>query len=286
MVTAGTLLSDPHCVGRAWLAPRSPDYVTPGSPRHSEVISPSKVAAIMGLSRWESAYRLWHRMKGLVPDEPESDRFMVGHAMELAAAYMYREDHPGWRVSLGEVQVQTDLFGFPAVATLDRRATKPVGRGNEHRVLEIKTTESLEDWGDQRTDQAPRDYTVQVIALMGFSGYTKHPAHLVLLGPRISQRHEYEIPFAEDIFEWVLEDCSIFYESLAKDDPPPLDNSVATYEARIELLDKMERAQHARIGDTIVARRQNSGRGSVALVSTGAELPDLVRPSPGPDTGG
>jgi hypothetical protein len=44
--------------------------------------------------------------------------------------------------------------------------------------------------------------------------------------------------------------------------------------ARIELLDKMERAQHARIGDTIVARRQNSGRGSVALVSTGAELPD------------
>jgi predicted phage-related endonuclease len=318
-----TDLHVPLCTGRSWVAPSSPDYVRPGTDYHSRVISPSKVAAIMGVSRWDSAFRLWHMMKGLIDGEPESDRFMVGHAMELAAAYMYREDHPGWRVSTGEVQVQTDMFGFPAVATLDRRCTRPKGRGVDHRVLEVKTTESLEDWGDQRTDQAPMDYTVQITALMGFTGYTEHPAHLLLLGPRISQRHEYEIPFAEDIWEWILEECGKFYETLDLDDPPPLDNSVATYQAvrdlhpdiercihdpktkacggvevpaglihritdaqsevarwkaeerggKAELLTIMERAQHARVDDVIAARRQNSGKGTVALVMTGAELP-------------
>ena len=312
-------------MSRSWLAPSSPDFVKPGSEWHTQVISPSKVAAILGVSRWESPYRLWHRMKGLLNGEPESDRFMVGHAMELAAAYIYREEHPGWRVSRGEVQVQTDMFGFPAVATLDRRATKPIGRGNHYRVCEFKTTESLEDWGDQRTDQAPWDYMVQITALMGFSGYTEHPAHLLLLGPRISQHHEYEIPFAEDIWEWILEDSAKFYHSLANDVPPPLDNSVATYQAvrdlhpditrcvhdpktkaccgvevppdlvhritdaqsevlrwkdeergaKTELRVLMGNDQHARVGDTIVARRQN-GRGGVALVMTGAELPTGV----------
>lgn len=286
------------------------------------MVSASKVAAILGVSRWESAYRLWHRMKGLIDPEPPTDRFMVGHAMELAATYMYREDHPGWRVSRREAQFVSDEYGFPAVVTLDRR----VSRGKHRRVLEIKTTESIEDWGDPFTDQAPADYLVQTIAQMGFSGYTQHPAHLLVLGPRISQRHIYEIPFAQDIWEWIISDCKAFWDSLADTKPPPLDDTVPTYECvrelhpdiercyhikhrnmticngvevprslvlnlrdaryevdrwqkalrghKTELLDLMGNAQHARIGNVIVADRRNHASGSVALNINNKPLPE------------
>lgn len=309
---------------------RSHLQIEPGSPEHMRVISASKVAAILGVSRWESSYRLWHRMKGLIDPEPPKDKFMVGHAMELAAAEMYREEHPGWRVSKAEAQFVTDAYGFPAVVTLDRR----VSRGKHRRVLEIKTTESIEDWGDPFTDEAPMDYLIQTIAQMGFSGYTDHPAHLMVLGPRIRDRHIYEIPFAEDIWEWILADCKTFWDSLAGTTAPPLDNSVATYEcvrelhpdidkcthvkkgdtwlcggveaprnlilrirdaryevdrwetelrgAKTELLDLMGSGQHARIGNVIVANRQNGTRGSVALVVNKKPLPDLPDSIPNP----
>ncbi|MCV7232794.1 hypothetical protein BST20_01910 [Mycobacterium branderi] len=286
--------------------------IEPGSPEWHRIITSSKVAAILGVSRWESPYRLWHRMKGLVDPEPPKDIFDVGHDFEPAMAAMWKRRNPGWQLSPGEVQIVADAkFGYPAAATLDRRGR----RGRARRVVEFKTARRLEDWGDFGTDQAPADYVAQVLALMAFTGYTKHPAHLMVLGPYF-EAHTYVIEYDEQVVAMMHKRCSEFWHSLKGSEPPDLDDSVPTYECvrklhpeinpgetvqvdpddalallrasalgksmetrlrgmKTRLLDQMGNAQYACVGELRIADRRQHAKGSVALNLSVKNLPEL-----------
>ena len=93
------------------------------------------------MSRWESAYSLWHRMRGDIADEPDKDIYNVGKAFELALAELWKIEHPGWKLSRGEVQFVTDGLGFPAMATVDRRAM----RGRRRKLVEFKIARDLNE---------------------------------------------------------------------------------------------------------------------------------------------
>jgi putative phage-type endonuclease len=275
--------------------------IEPGSAEWQRTITPSKVAAILGVSRWESPYRLWHRMKGLVDPEPPKDIFDAGHDFEPALAAMWKRRNPGWRLSPGEVQIVDDRRGYPAVATLDRRAS----RGRARRIVEFKTARKLEEWGDFGTDEAPADYVAQVMAQMMFTGYTQHAAHLMVLGP-FFEAHTYVIEYDPKVAAVIHERCRAFWASLQSDEPPELDDSVPTYECvrdlhqdinpgetaevtpelgrylldwdndlrgaernvrryKTQLLDKMGSAQYACVGEIQVADRRPHAKGGVAL---------------------
>jgi hypothetical protein len=256
------------------------------------------------VSRWESPFALWNRMKHLIAPKPHQPSFDVGLAMELAMAQLWKIQHPGWRLSPGEVQYHTDEFGFPALATLDRRAT----RGSKQRILEMKIARDLgelEAWGDPSlSGDAPTDYVLQCIAQQLLTGL-QEPLDLMVLGPYYKERI-YTIEFDETIAGWMVNQCRDFYESLAGDQPPPLDDSVSCYDAvrelhpdidgsivevpielaeqitdlrgeigpleaklrghKSELLSLMGRAQTATANGVPVARRQPHARGGVALV--------------------
>lgn len=295
------------------LHPGSPGYICPGSPEHSRMITPSKVAAILGVSRWESPYRLWHRMKGLLPPEPPKDIFDLGHDFEPAMAAIWKRRNPGWQLSPGEVQyvIPEHVFGYPAAVTLDRRAR----RGRTRRVVEFKMARKLDEWGDQFTDAAPADYVAQVMAQMSYTQFTEQPAELMVLGPWF-EAHSYVIPFDEDIADAIHDQCRQFWESLQSDEPPALDDSVATYEAvralhpdidgstvqvdpdmaihllmrdlesknneralrevKTRFLEAMGNAQTAMCGDLKVADRRPHARGGVALALAAKNLEQLI----------
>jgi hypothetical protein len=279
-----------------------PGYIEPGSPEWLSCITPSKVAAIIGKSRWESPFRLWHRMNGLVDAEEPKDIFDVGHDWEPAAANRWRRHNPNWRLSPGEVQfvIDPDRFGFPAICTLDRRATI----GSARRVVELKTARDLSEWGDDFTGDCPEDYAAQCIAQMLFTGWSRRAAHLLVIGPYFND-HIYEIDYDADVASWMLRKCLEFHASLTSDIPPALDDSVATYECLRELhpdidgetvqvaddiafgvhnanhaakaaaetllgyksrlLDAMGTAQYAVFGDLKIATRSPHAKGGVAL---------------------
>lgn len=224
-------------------------FIEPGSDLHSMTISPSKVAAILAVSRWESQYRLWHRMKGITPPEPDKDDFRVGHAFESTLAYLWKHDpridNSKWQLSPGEVQFVGDAsrFGFPYVVTLDRRARS----GRARRIVEFKTCRGFDDWGDEFTDEAPPDYVCQVTAQMLLTGYTKEPAHLVVLNKFGCVHHIYVIEYNEVIAESILQECRDFWLSLALDEVPPLDDSVATYECVREQHPEIEKGTEVEI---------------------------------------
>jgi hypothetical protein len=295
-------------------------WIEPGTDEWRGLITPSKVAAIVSkpgepISRYESAFRLWHRMKGLSPEEPPKDAFDLGHDAEVYAAARWRRANPGWLLSPDEVQVHIDpaKFGFPAVATVDRRGV----RGSSRRVVEFKIARNLTDleaWGDDLKGECPEDYFVQVSALMLFTGWVELAGDLFVIGPYFQER-SYPIAYDPSVASWIITECSRFYESLKGDEPPELDNSLATYEclrsmhpdidpdattildeeealdftrAHTELLDateqfngarnrlvkRMERDKRAEFGGVKVAERRNNGKGGVSFYPNKAIRPD------------
>ena len=215
--------------------PRDPGWIPPGSPEHSVMISPSKVASILGVSRWESTYTLWHRMKGLVDPEPPKDIFDVGHDLEPYAANRWLRKNPGWKLSASEIQyvLPDNLFGFPVVATLDRRAT----RGRARRVVELKSARTMSDveqWGDDLTGDLPEDYASQILAQMLFTGLTTYAGHCCTIGPYYQDRI-YNVPYEASAADWIVTECREYMESLHSKTAPPLDDSVSTYQTVREL---------------------------------------------------
>ncbi|MCG7592436.1 YqaJ viral recombinase family protein [Mycobacterium sp. PSTR-4-N] len=280
-------------------------WIAPGTPEHRAVISPSKVAAILRLSRWESQYRLFHRMTGQVAEEPPQDAFDVGHDLESYAAARWRRKNAGWRLSAGEIQfiIDPNRYGFPVVVTLDRRAN----RGRAQRVVELKralTLSDIEQWGDDLTGDLPEDYTAQVTAQMVFTGLTKYDGHLCAIGPYYQDR-VYTVPFDPIVGEWITTECAAFWDGVRHGATPELDDSVATYECvrelhpdidgstaevdpdlaiavhnasadhkdaekrlrglKAQLLDAMGDAQYAEFNGIKVATRSPHARGGVAL---------------------
>lgn len=209
--------------------PGQPGWIEPGSEQHRAMISPSKVAAILGYSRWDSPHALWHRMKGLVEDDPPKDIFSMGHDCEPTAARRWLRLNPGWKLSPDEVQfvIDPEHFGFPAMVTLDRRGVC----GSSRRAVEFKIARDLEEldkWGDDLSGECPEDYATQVAAEMLFTGFTKLDGHLLALGPYWQERL-YPISYDANIAAWMIREIRAFWDSMRSNTIPPLDDRPATY---------------------------------------------------------
>lgn len=299
--------------------PGDKGWIQPGSEQHRAMVSPSKVAAILGFSRWQSPYGLWMEMAGRVDPDPPKDIFAAGHQFEQTAAAMWRDDNPGWRLSPDEVQlvIDPDHFGFPAMVTLDRRAV----RGKSRRVVQFKIARDLGDvekFGDDLSGECPPDYATQVFTEMLFSGFTKHPGHLLVIGPFYTHR-TYEIGYDPNTASGLLAEIRLFWESLRNNEPPELDDSAATYttirklhpdiaagtsvqlapdlavdylnaitaakdtERRLRglktaVLDALGDAETAFVGDLVIAKRAPHASGSVALNAARKTTPEDIQP--------
>lgn len=217
-------MSNSHIV--AVHRPGERGWIAPGSEQHRAMMSPSKAAAVLGFSRWQSPYALWMEMSGRVEPDPPKDIFDVGHDAEPYMAARWRRLNPGWLLSPDEVQfvIDPEHFGFPAVVTLDRRAV----RGRARRVVQCKIARDLDDarvWGDDLADsdsEAPADYAAQVFTEMLFSGYTRHDGHLMVAGPFWAEKC-YPIRYDANTAAGLITELRRFWESLRRNKPPPLE---------------------------------------------------------------
>lgn len=134
------------------------DY-DPGDPAWAEMrknrIGGSEVGAIAGESRYESAYSLWAKKLGLIPDDRQENEAMYwGRALEGVIAERFAKEHP-------ELQLATDLGSWRSkqhdfiFASPDGAYLKPDGTVG---ILEIKTARYQDDWANG----VPKYYLTQV----------------------------------------------------------------------------------------------------------------------------
>lgn len=197
----------------------------PGTAGWLRQITPSKVAAILGISPWESQFSLWHKMHGDLPSEQaDGDIFAWGHTAEDSLVSWWKRKNPGWRTNRGEIAYTDPSLPFPNLATLDRRAV----RGRRYAIIECKTTSRMDTWGKPgEPHSVPLFYEAQVITQMGISGI--HEAYVVVLGYGVPEIHKVE--WSAETWALIVDECAAWWESLEAGEPPALSDEKATYEA-------------------------------------------------------
>lgn len=298
---------------------------TPGSPEwhaaRATGLGGSEIAAVLGLSPFESRFSLWHRKAGAVGPVEETPEMEWGKRLEDAVATKFFDRHP----ELGTEGLTSSTFHAAdrpwQVGNPDRRVfgPRPDGDVDLVAVLEVKTAPYGDGWGEDGTDQVPPHVRVQAI-WYGDVLEVDVAWVAVLIGG--CDYREYRLTWDADEAELLRREGRRFLDELAAGIRPDIDAHPATYETCRELhpdidpvghdldgrlahryiaarqdlrtatdaereakslvLDAMGNAQRARWDGQTIARRQARGDGLPYLVAAkGIEDIDLSNPSPG-----
>lgn len=274
----------------------------PGSAEHTRLMTASKVAAVLGVSPFQSPYSLWHEMKGLLA-RPEANTVQRrGHYLEPAILAWFRDHHGLEAGEFWHEQVWHEHEGW-AGCTVDAEYTALDGL----EIVEAKSTNSLDEWGVAGSGDIPAYYLAQVLFQLAITGAKR--CRIPILGPRLVFT-EFVVEADHEMQAATLAACRRFYDSLSLDEPPALDDHVATFEAvrrmqggieakkvhelgyddalrlttavaeldrakaedrlrRSEVLSAMGTAQYAEHNGVRVARRQNHASGTPTFVVVG-----------------
>lgn len=279
----------------------------PGSPEWARLVTASKVAGILSISPWDSQYKVWCVMAGLIPPDPENEAMRRGNMLEDAVLNWWLADNPD-AIELGR-QVTCQIPDEPwAAATPDMIVTS----GGDTEIVDAKTASDDEGWGRPGTDEAPKYYIASSMWQLAMHPEAARVRLAVLFGRPFTMR-EYVIERDDELCGALIDHCRAFHATVVSGVMPPLDDSVATYEAvrdqhpdidrdldvqiteaqaadwlaskaAVEtadrwhrgattvLLDQMGKARRALCDGSVIARRQPHASGSVSLVRV-APLP-------------
>lgn len=195
--------------------------------RHNDSITASKIAAILNISPWGSAYSIYREMKGEVQRvEQTSMRTLMGNYME-EAIHSYCTKELLW--TLAKVREEGICHkDYPYIWCLPDRFKLEHNSGGAipEMVVEFKNVDSMfyRDWKD---NGVPDHYKAQVHFQSLVSGL---PGVLVACfgGNTIET---YDFPRNEEIEGFLLQTAIDFWQRLLIGDPPPIDGSSHTAEA-------------------------------------------------------
>ena len=265
-------------------------------------IGGSEVAAIVGLSPWESRFSLWHRKRGSLGGQQVNDGMDWGTRLEPVVCAKFAETHDMLDVQPAGTYRHHERTW--QLANVDRLLFDDEFRPGPVAFLEAKTAHQFDawEWGKEGTEDIPPYYRCQV---MHYLDVLELPvAHVaVLIGG--SDYREYQIKYDATEAEWLRAEAEKFWNEVLGGEAPPLDGSDATYEAvrelhplingeevdldadlydayvdtkalaettatehkriKAELLAAMGEARYARVGNKTVLRRQPGRGGSISL---------------------
>lgn len=113
-------------------------------------IGGSDAAAVLGLSKWKTAYDVFLDKTGQSEPTPDNDAMLWGRLLEPVIRQQYA-DRTGREVAMPSMLTMADKPYI--VANVDGLC--------DDRVLEIKTARTAKDWGEEGTDEVPMQYFLQ-----------------------------------------------------------------------------------------------------------------------------
>lgn len=153
-----TALFDLPAVGDAELL----GVFEPGSPQwhaaRADGIGGSEIAAVLGLSPWESAFSLWHRKRGIVPAREMTTEMDAGRRLEPVICDVFAERHPELELRRGGT-FRNRQRPYQ-IANPDRLIHEP-GKVAPTAVFEAKYALTGDKWGEEGTDEVPVYYAAQ-----------------------------------------------------------------------------------------------------------------------------
>jgi putative phage-type endonuclease len=227
-------------------------------------ITGSRIAAVLGLSPWESRFSLWHRMAGMIGDEVENDLMRWGKLLEPVILGEYAREH------------ETELDTRPGTWA---SSTRPWQVANVDalgpRIVEAKYSPMTDGWGEPGTDLIPVYYRAQALWYLDTFGGPEHGFEradvAVFFG--VSGYAEYHVDYSPDECALMRQEARAFLDSLPSTSSagvrPDLDAHSSTYQT--------VRALHPDIDDEAVDVPDEIGRAyldAIANAKAAAEEKD------------
>lgn len=189
-------------------------------------IGGSDIAAIVGYSKWESAYSLWCKKTGLIQDSTTSSAMEWGNRLEDVIIDKFADEHPDF----------TLLRNVGSWAHNERpwQKANPDGlyfdANGELCLLEVKTAQYEDDWKTLTPGEydVPLHYQTQVQWYLQTLGLSKGTVIVLFHGNLYKEITFEAMPFMQDIN---LEDAAKFWEHVQEKKRPEWDGSDVTVEA-------------------------------------------------------
>ena len=194
----------------------------------------SEIAAVLGLSKWESRFSLWHRKAGRVGPQESNPEMEAGVRLEPAIVGKFADEHPELRV-LPDNHTYRHVDRPWQVASPDALvypADLPAG-GAPVALLEAKFALYPEEWGDEGTDEVPPYYLAQVRWYLDVLGLEL--AYLQVFIGSSADFREYVIKADPADQAFVRGEAESFLGTLTRGERPPIDAHDATYTAIREM---------------------------------------------------
>lgn len=220
--------------------------VKPGTPAWMRYMTASKVAAVMGHSTYDSWFSLWHRMKGNILPDPESEEARRGHYLEPSVIEWFKDQHPDWTYT------RTGMWVHPEI---DWAASSPDGIAHtpDGPVLVEAKSSNDPEWGEPGTDQIPAGFRDQGTWQMLTTGLRRVYFPMIGAGLRFA---EYVLDYDADHAALLLERTTEFMRTQRANEKPsvdPLDGHLQTYKAIKELNPGIEDFTHNLDDDMAIA---------------------------------
>ncbi|MDG9701719.1 YqaJ viral recombinase family protein [Streptomyces sp. DH37] len=197
---------------------------TPGTPEWEKArgglcITATEIAAVLGLSPWQSRFSLWHKKAGLPSPPFETNPAMEwGVRLEPAVAAKYADNHPD--LTLHETGTWRHAQREWQRATPDRIA--------DDRLVELKTSPTGDEWGpDGDPDGVPIHYRCQTLQQMDVLGYRRTDIAVLIGG---CDYREYTVWFDETDAQVMRDAAERFLDDVRHGNRPDIDDSDATYQ--------------------------------------------------------
>lgn len=192
----------------------------------------SEIAAVMGLSPYESQFSLWHRKAGSIGPAEENPQMYWGKRLEPAIRDEFALRHPEWRVERAPTFHAT---GRPwHIVNPDGLAYLPDGTVE---LFEAKSSRDGQGFGEEGTDEVPVHYRTQ--GLWYEDALKVRRCHLAVLIAG-SEYREYVIEYDETEARLLRDAGAKFVQSLAAGIPPRIDGHDATFQAVKDIPDGLD----------------------------------------------
>ncbi len=236
-------------------------------------IGGSEVAAVLGLSPWQSPYSLWHaKRNGWVT---ESNAAMDwGTRVEPALVGWFFDQHPFEQVPGGTFVHHGRSW---QLANPDALAVNPFGE--IECIVEAKTAGRGDDWGPAGGDQIPPYYRTQVMHYMDVLGI---PLTAVVVSIAGAPPVVYWVAYDPEEARLIRGQVAAFVRSLRHDVEPDLDDHVATYETVRRLHPDIDKGADVDLPtgvflDYVTAKRNLAAAEAASTAATSRLLAEMGR---------
>lgn len=198
----------------------------------------SEIAAILGLSPWESRFSLWHRKAGMVGGVEETPEMEWGKRLEPVILQKYRDVHPDLDFEvINGTFCPTDRpwqIANPDLLAADR-------------VVESKFSMFGDGWGADGTDEVPVHVRCQVLWYCDV--VEREIADVVVLVGGCDWR-EYHVDYDADEARLLRERAEEFLGTVTAGVRPNIDAHSATYQVIKEMHPDIEDVEVVLANDT------------------------------------